>query len=1006
MDANGTRFHLLLGKEDWGRCLDERQRRLSVLWEADGEGVDEANLAWDADHYELTLQPRLFQFSPSTKDIPPKLTDRRGAGRDRYGNWYWIAESNQEILVNSAGTGVTSHFWSSGDGLACEQESFAGDFKPMEEPQTLAPFKLRGLAVTEDHYLVVGVLKPAGLLVFDLNSVGQPRQLLWPSEIDFAPFDMAAKPGGGVWILDCEINSPPHRARYWALDRHFNVIARDQQEAVLIAEQADDFQPKGGGEERSTRRRTFPRGIELEDSMPVAAHDPIAIEALPDGTVLILDRNAGASFSLIYRYDFGKPLGTPVSLQVTAKLVERSRRAAFTLIAHDFAFVPEHDGLEGKLADRLYVAAADGNQTYAFDVTQEQGQLRLEPRREYFPMRLFGGKALLTAGTEPYYDSGGDWIPLTEQRRPRYVQEATLETPLNEARFDSGEPDAVWHRLMIDACLPPETKVEVWSRAANEVRELGFTDWRREPDLYLRGNGSEQPFAPRRRAESAQTNAQINARQSGAGRGTWELLFQRARGRFLQLRLRLTGDGRTTPRLGALRAYYPRFSYLVHYLPGVYREDEQSASFLDRFLANFEGLYTSLEDRIAAVQLLFDVRSAPQETLDWLASWFEVALDPTWDERRRRLFIKHAMDFFQYRGTIRGLQMALKLALDPCVAEEVFTAPASGHSRPGDIRIVEKYRTRRTPGVVLGDPSDAGVGLSSVAQTGAWRPEQKSDELHRRYTEALQLVPPQPFSLHNPGGEQSSTWTEFSQKTLGFVPAVSAAERKRWQGYLASRYTNISALNLKHATTWTTFASITLPLDMPTGSAYLKDWLGFVKEPVSATTINRKRWQDFLARRYKTIVALNKAYKTNWTAFEVVALPDDLPPDGAPLLDWYQFESVIVPMQATAHRFTVMLPMPKSETPYSDEHHRRIEIATRIVNLEKPAHTVFDVKFFWAMFRIGEARLGDDTLLDRGSRAPELMPPLILGRNHLAESYIAAEQSAGSCPCPPVRSLR
>ena len=53
------------------------------------------------------------------------------------------------------------------------------------------------------------------------------------------------------------------------------------------------------------------------------------------------------------------------------------------------------------------------------------------------------------------------------------------------------------------------------------------------------------------------------------------------------------------PRLHALRIYYPRFSYLTRYLPGVYQEDAVSASFLDRFLANVEGTNTAIEDRIA-----------------------------------------------------------------------------------------------------------------------------------------------------------------------------------------------------------------------------------------------------------------------------------------------------------------------------------------------------------------------------------------------------------------------
>ena len=85
----------------------------------------------------------------------------------------------------------------------------------------------------------------------------------------------------------------------------------------------------------------------------------------------------------------------------------------------------------------------------------------------------------------------------------------------------------------------------------------------------------------------------------------------------------------------------------------------------------------------------------------------------------------------------------------------------------------------------------------------------------------------------------------------------------------------------------------------------------------------------------------------------------------------------------------MLLPLPPSASYDAAEQQRRLELATRIVRLEKPAHTVFDVKFYWQLFRLGEARLGEDTLLDLGSRAPDLMSPLAVGRGRLTEGYLA-----------------
>jgi len=914
MDANGTRFHLLLGRDDWGQSLVDTASGKKTLKDMWGLLGSEPGLFWNEERNELTLEPRLFKFTAAPKDTFPLLENRRGAARDRYGNWFWIDETSLKIRVRSIGSGLVTDFWPLEQ--KCSAPKSKGDFTPLNDEVPATPLKLSGLAITEDHYLVIGVTEPAGLLIFDLHTGQEPREILWPSSIPFEPFDMAPRPGGGVYILDRSNKS------YWALDRHFNVIGPEVNGETILAEpHEDDFQPMDESEVRGTKRRVFPRNFSLLQS-PLALNDPIAIESLPDGTVLILDFDPGHRFSQIFRYRFNQQLSDQLTTEAILSLIEEDAQSAFTLVGYDFAVV----------TNRLYVVAADGNQSYAFRMCLRDEKVELQPIAEYLPMRLFGGKALAGTSDGAYYDFAEDWIPLVQQRRPRYVPEATLETPLKTALdkpyFDSGEPDCVWHRIMLDAHIPPDTSIEIWSRAANEEIDLPLLPWQREPAPYLRGDGSEIPFL-----RASVTNACVGVANKKIGAGTWELLFQRARGRYLQLRIRLKGDERSTPRLRALRAYYPRFSYLSNYLPGVYREDTQSASFLDRFLSNVEGLYTSLEDKIAAAQILFDVRSAPSEVLDWLAGWFGVALDPSWDEARRRMFIAHAMDFFQYRGTIRGLTMALHLALDQCADESIFEAARSLEP----IRIIERYRTRTLPGVIFGDPTQS-TGLRSVSTGTSWRPDQGRANLNQRYLDALgsEANPLTQYPLIPPtDAQENATWTQFSQSTLGFVPS-----------------TNPARLQL---------------------------------------------WQDFLARRYRRIKSLNTVYQTTYAGFESVPLPDALPFDGAPLADWFQFESVVLRMQNAAHRFTVLLPVPLSLAFNPEEHQRRLDLSRRIVELEKPAHTVFDVKFYWAMFRIGEARLALDTLLAEGSRVPQLLPELVLDQGFVGESYLGAPVPENAC---------
>jgi len=337
----------------------------------------------------------------------------------------------------------------------------------------------------------------------------------------------------------------------------------------------------------------------------------------------------------------------------------------------------------------------------------------------------------------------------------------------------------------------------------------------------------------------------------------------------------------------------------------------------------------AMQNRIAAAELLFSVRSAPADALDWLASWFGVALDPSWTEAKRRLFIEHAMDFFRRRGTALGLQAAIRLAIDDCVDATLFTDHPAPRRGLDQVRIVETWRTRQIPPVVAGDPTRA-VGLQQVRIGEHWNPTQGRSHLNERYRAALAangvaVSAADEFPVRKPSGDVSARlWAAFAQDVLGFVP--------------------------------------------------------------SATRADTAAWRAFLLRRYREAKAIVRAYEV---PLAKVALPARLPDDGAPLADWYDFESAVLATRATAHRFSVLLPVPRGDN-LESRRIERLDLVRRVVELEKPAHTVFDVKFYWALFRIGEARLGDDTLIDRGGRSPDLLPPLRLGQTYLAEAVLEA----------------
>lgn len=701
MDVNNTRFHLLYGRTDWGSCPsldDTAQRSLAELWALIDEKA-QPPLEWNAAGGYLHLARQAPLFVSSTETTPLSLARRRGAGRDRYGHWYWIDAQQSGIRFLANGGRMSVSFWSWADRpVGCTPANDPGDFSDAASP---APehLILRGLAVTTRHYLVVGNLTEHGLLIFDLHRGGPPMLVQWPAAVPFAPWDMAPTPDGGVLILDRD------NLRYWVLDEHFRLLADTQQEAAL-------FQPLAAPDDAPVniaRRSVQPRSYLLVAGAPDEAFAPISIETGPDGHVLVLHTSPGLP-SVIDEYHKGELVEKYALKDVVTATRPGHDEEELSISAHDFAYtaccagdVPdgppclEITAAQSGAARTLHllcVARQDGNQVIAFEMNRAEH--KLDAQKDYLPLRRWQGKALVAIDGKVYYDFADRWVPLQVFVDCHYERRGTLATPASflpgnrGQQFDSGKPGCVWHRLLLDADIPPGTAIFVRARAADDDTLLAKTAWRAQPEPYLRSGGSELPFYTTPMA------------QDGSRQGTWELLFQEIHGRYIQVELSLEGSGRSTPRLYALRVWYPRFSYLEHYLPAIYREEPEPASFLDRWLANFEGLYTNIEDKIEHLSRLLDPRTAPAETLDWLASWLGLALDPLWTEERRRFFIGHAHELYRQRGTVPGVELALRLYLDDEIGEWLFDPTRRGTT---NVRIVERFLLRNADPRLYGDPT-------------------------------------------------------------------------------------------------------------------------------------------------------------------------------------------------------------------------------------------------------------------------------------------------------------
>ena len=121
----------------------------------------------------------------------------------------------------------------------------------------------------------------------------------------------------------------------------------------------------------------------------------------------------------------------------------------------------------------------------------------------------------------------------------------------------------------------------------------------------------------------------------------------------------------------------------------VYRPQATPSDFTSRLVANFEGVLTQLEDRVATAHLLTDPQAVPEPSLAWLGSWIGVAFDAALPSDRRREWLRAAPELARHHGTRDGLRLALDVA-------------TGGGVRGGEIVVVEDFRLRRILATLLG----------------------------------------------------------------------------------------------------------------------------------------------------------------------------------------------------------------------------------------------------------------------------------------------------------------
>lgn len=696
MDANGTRFWM---------CSDDRDWLL---------GPD---AAWDGERRVVRLASRrAVKIPDQDRDSARLAADGVRGTVDAYGTWAVLSRDRKAVLA-------------------------AGAF-----PQPVVLFRadpsetLLDLAVGPEGVLWVVIQASDGARrvgILDLLERWRPVSVSRP---DIEPDRILARARGGAW----------------ALDRKGKKLAR------LDGLPFPDH-----------LRRSFSPSVARpceENSNPPRMHPPISVPVSPEGELLAAAGTAlGVAAFLLW-----PPEGD-------AQVILWDENRFLTPSTLHGLSAPFSIGWVGD--DRWAVLLEGAKSAPVFRLPTQAGGV-VYPLGEYRPLPEWNGGPFSNDLEAPVHYWEGSPGLAQESRKPRPLH--PLSAPSLVARgtirasrpFDGGSPGTVWHRLYLEGAFPPGTGARVRLAATdqpNPPAPENFVPFRfgSAADSFDTAvaspipkgawvpAASEIPFHP----------GFLDCPKEQDRAGLFTVLLQRPgtrvrtlQGRFLWMELDLLGTGQAGPEVAAVRVYAPRFSYRDRYLPELFRETlsgpEGDASgppsgpdFLDRYLCLAEGILTPMEDLVAAAHVLTDPEAAPSHTLDWLASWLGLTLEPALSDRARRRFLREAMTLFRAHGTLAGLQRALDIVTD-------------GGLSQGRIVVVEDFRLRRSfaamLGVDLADEDDAlTCGITARGNSIVGRTLFLGAEEEREF---LALFRPQTVVSMEEEAAVTALWEQFAHR--------------------------------------------------------------------------------------------------------------------------------------------------------------------------------------------------------------------------------------------------
>jgi phage tail-like protein len=444
----------------------------------------------------------------------------------------------------------------------------------------------------------------------------------------------------------------------------------------------------------------------------------------------------------------------------------------------DFSKIPKDDDTPTEFKPSIISIDTKGN---IFVVDEETGQIyQFDPDGSYtgkITIPDFKGQiqGLATDLWSNLYASSDKGIALLSTH-DKFTKEKGF---YYSKTLDSGILNCQWHRLALEADIPPKAIIEVYyyssddeglkiridsvlSDSTKTIQEKASIldneiPWTESPETFFSSDDTKlrgENDKPLSESKNSVLSAKTDFKDKKAAQKRMNMLFREKTGRYHWLKLVLsTYEEKVRPSVTQMTVFYPRSSYL-RYLPAVYQEDPGSKEFLERFLSIFETVFYDLETEISQVSKCFDPETeisqvfkhfdadrAPQKFLTWLASWLNLALEEGWSEEKKREFIQQASLLYKRKGTPDGIRKFIEIytGKTPIILEHLRMVKPMVLSGKGNFRLGVNSILLQTPvrGFRLGDDSILGrVALRDIEEQSL---EDPFLQLAHRFTVILDL---------------------------------------------------------------------------------------------------------------------------------------------------------------------------------------------------------------------------------------------------------------------------